>query len=373
MPDITVMIVDDAEDNRMLQRMLLEEDYTVVEAVSGEDCIKQVDSSVPDLILLDVNMLGMNGYDTCIYLRKQSQTANIPIIFVSALFKPEERLQGYEAGANDYLTKPINGNELIERVKYHLESYIKIVKVQKQAKDSINAALKAFTYSNETNQVINFIKLSQEIKTLEYMGKKVCLVAEKFSLNACAYVVGAKQPFVNCEPDSLEAKMLNKVKLSHERITHMGVRTIIKGDKITLLIKNMPVCDESRYGRIVDHLAVLVSICDGRLVTLQAQEDLKNNRILLERVLVETQEKIKYFNQRAIHHDDEVNEIVAHFIRKLGSKLLTLGLDDDQESALMALAYKAAEKIVGSIESTKEFERELGMVFEDFYAILDNT
>ena len=115
MPNITVMIVDDAEDNRMLQRMLLEDHYNVVEAVSGEDCIKQIEHAVPDLILLDVNMLEMNGYETCMHLRKQTKTANTPIIFVSALYKPEERLQGYEAGADDYLTKPIDGEKLLER------------------------------------------------------------------------------------------------------------------------------------------------------------------------------------------------------------------------------------------------------------------
>lgn len=374
MSKFTVMIVDDAEDNRMLQRMLLEEHYEVVEAVSGEDCIKQMESAIPDLILLDVNMLDMNGYQTCIHLRKQEKTANTPIIFVSALFKPEERLQGYEAGADDYLTKPIDGEKLLERVNFHLESHVEIVKVQQQAKDSMNVALEAMTYSSEIGQLIDFVKQSQEVKSLEAMGKKVCQAAEEFSLNACAYVVGAQQPFANCEPDSLEAKVLEKARLSKERIIHIGIRTIVKSDQIALLIKNMPIDDESRYGRIKDHLAVLVSICDGRLMALQAQQDLANQRSsVLGRVIIVTEEKLKRFNQKIIEHDDEVRDIMTNMLTELESKLFSLGLDEDQEATLMTLAYRATEQLEQSRESTKELEKELGVVLEGLYEILANT
>jgi len=374
MPNITVMIVDDAEDNRMLQRMLLEDHYNVAEAVSGEDCITQIEHAVPDLILLDVNMLEMNGYETCMHLRKQTKTANTPIIFVSALYKPEERLQGYEAGADDYLTKPIDGEKLLERVNYHLESHVEIVKVQKQAKDSMNVALEAMTYSSEIGQLIDFVKQSQEVKTLEGLGEKVCKAADEFSLNACAYVVGAKNPFANCERDSLEAKVLEKARLSSERIIHIGIRTIVKSDQISLLIKNMPIDDESRYGRIKDHLAVLVSICDGRLLALQAQQDLASQRSsVLGRVIIVTEEKLKQFNEKIIQHDDEVRKIMEGMITELESILFSLGLDEDQEATLMALAYRATEKLEGSRESTKELESELGVVLEGLYEILGST
>lgn len=374
MSDITIMIVDDAEDNRALQRMLLEDHYTVVEAVSGEDCIKQVEASVPDLILLDVNMLGMNGYDTCIHLRKQEKTANLPIIFVSALFKPEERLQGYEAGADDYLTKPIDGEKLLERVNFHLESHVEIVNAQKQAKDSMNVALEAMTYSSEIGQLIDFVKQSQQVKSLEEMGQKVCSAAEEFSLNACAYVVGARQPFAGCDPDSLEAKVLEKARLSSERIINIGIRTIVKSDQIALLIKNMPVDDESRYGRIKDHLAVLVSICDGRLMALQAQQELANQRSsVLGRVITVTEEKLKQFNEKIIEHDDEVRLIMSNMLTELEAKLFSLGLDEDQEATLMALAYRATEQLDSSRESTKQLEKDLGIVLEGLYEILGNT
>jgi CheY-like chemotaxis protein len=374
MTDITVMIVDDAEDNRLLQRMILEDHYTIVEAVSGEDCIEKVKKVVPDIILLDVNMLGLNGYDTCIHLRKQAATATVPIIFVSAMYKPEERLQGYESGGDDYITKPIDGETLLSRVQYHLESQLEIVKAKEQAKNSMNVALEAMTYSSEIGQLIDFVKQSQVVKTLEEMGEKVCAAAADFGLHACAYVVGASRPYSGCESDSLEAKVLNKSLLSNERIINIGVRTIVKSDQISVLIKNMPTDDESRYGRVKDHLAVLVSICDGRLMALQAQKDLAGQRgAVLGRVIRVTEEKLKEFNGKIIKHDDEVREIMLTMITELESILFSLGLDDDQEKILMALAYRANEQLDQSRGSTKELERELGIVLEGLYEILSST
>lgn len=374
MTDITIMIVDDAEDNRMLQRMILEESYRVIEAVSGEDCVEQVESEVPDLILLDVNMLGMDGYEVCTHLRKQASTSNTPIIFVSALYKPEERLKGYEVGADDYIAKPIDGEKLLARVKYHLESHLEIVEAQKNAKDSMNVALEAMTYSSEIGQLINFVKQSQDIKSLEEMGEKVCQAADEFGLSACAYVFGADNPYACCESDSLEAKVLEKTKFSHERIINIGVRTIVKSDQMALLIKNMPTDDESRYGRIKDHLAVLVSISDGRLMALQAQKDLASQRSsVLGRVILVTEDKLKDFNEKIIQHDDEVREIMSDMLTELESKLFSLGLDEDQETTLMALAYRTTEQLEQSRESTKELEKELGIVLEGLYEILNSS
>ncbi|MEO0443232.1 MAG: response regulator [Pseudomonadota bacterium] len=374
MSDITVMIVDDAEDNRMLQRMILEEHYTVVEAVSGEDCVEQASKSVPDIILLDVNMLGMNGYEVCTHLRKQHDTANTPIIFVSAMFKPEERLHGYEVGADDYIVKPIDGEKLLDRVRHHLESHLEIVKVQQEAKNSMNVALEAMTYSSEIGQLIDFVKQSQDVNSLEELGDRVCQAAEEFNLNACAFVNGADRPYASCDPDSLEAKVLDKAKDSTERIINIGVRTIVKSDQIALLIKNMPTDDESRYGRIKDHLAVLISICDGRLMALQAQKELATQRSsVLGKVIVVTEEKLQEFNKKVIKHDEEVREIMMNMIAELESKLFRLGLDEDQEATLMALAYKANEQLDESRESTKQLENELGVVLEGLYQILENT
>ena len=370
----TVMIVDDADDNRMLQKMILEEHYDIVEAESGEECIEKVGDVTPDIILLDVNMLHMNGYETCTHLRKQRKTSSTPIIFVSAMYKPEERLAGYEAGADDYLVKPIDGEKLLERVNYHLQSQQEIVSAQQQAKDSMNVALEAMTYSSEIGQLLDFVKESQDIKSMEEMGEKLCEAADKFGLNSCAYVVGAQNPYAYCDADSLEARVLDKARHSPENIINIGIRTIVKSDQVALLIKNMPTDDENRYGRIKDHLAVLIRICDGIFMSLQTQKELATQRTsVLGRVITVTEKKLEDFNDKIVAHDENVRNIMLGMINELESRLFSMGLDEDQEAELMSMAYNANEKLNESREATKALERELGVVLEGLYEILSSS
>ncbi len=112
-PQPLIFIVDDAADNRLLLHSLLKDKYRLLEADSGEQCMKLLEQEEPDLILLDVSMPGISGYNTCIAIRKQAKSKNTPVIFVSAKDSIEERLEGFEAGADDYLTKPVDGTLLL--------------------------------------------------------------------------------------------------------------------------------------------------------------------------------------------------------------------------------------------------------------------
>ena len=119
-----ILIVDDNSDNIELMSQILEDDYSLITANSGKSCIELALSEQPNLILLDVNMPEMDGYETMRFLKKNDATKNIPVIFVSAYYTDSERIvKGLEQGAFDYLTKPVDENivlakvHVIERIK----------------------------------------------------------------------------------------------------------------------------------------------------------------------------------------------------------------------------------------------------------------
>ena len=113
-----ILVVDDIDANIKLLRVKLEaEYYEVITAISGEAAIELACHEQPDLILLDVMMPGLSGYETCQCLKEDASTRHIPIILVTALDGREDRLQGLEAGADDFLTKPIDDVLLMARVK----------------------------------------------------------------------------------------------------------------------------------------------------------------------------------------------------------------------------------------------------------------
>ena len=112
-----VLVVDDEEQNRSLLRDPLEaRGYEIVEAENGLQALQKVAERPPDVILLDLMMPRMDGFEVCRRLKKDPQTAHIPILIVTALSERRERLMGIEAGANDFLNKPIDIQDVILRV-----------------------------------------------------------------------------------------------------------------------------------------------------------------------------------------------------------------------------------------------------------------
>jgi diguanylate cyclase (GGDEF)-like protein len=116
-----ILIVDDKPENlRLLFKLLSEQRYTVHPAASADVALAFLKHNVPDLILLDIRMPGMDGYELCRMFKKQPATCDIPVIFLSAEHQIEEKSKAYACGGIDYITKPFQEEEVLLRVKTHL-------------------------------------------------------------------------------------------------------------------------------------------------------------------------------------------------------------------------------------------------------------
>jgi adenylate cyclase len=120
---LRILVIDDNRENITLVRDVLEvADYAVIEAYSGQTGLAMSLSEQPDLILLDVNMPGMDGFEVCRQLKAEEDTHHIPVIMLTAQSDVESRVTGIESGADDYLTKPFSPRELLVRVERSLRS-----------------------------------------------------------------------------------------------------------------------------------------------------------------------------------------------------------------------------------------------------------
>ena len=150
--DYKILIVDDVVSNVLLLKILLtNEKFQVCTASNGNMCIEQAKKEKPDLILLDVMMPDISGFDTAVILKKDPETQEIPIIFLTALNNPSDLVKGFQVGANDFLTKPFNKEELVMRVMHQIQ----LVSPDVVGEEIFNLLDKANRESEETHDLLD--------------------------------------------------------------------------------------------------------------------------------------------------------------------------------------------------------------------------
>lgn len=134
-----VLVVDDNPQNLKVLGNVLKEskDYSLAFAMSGEEALEYTKKIIPDMILLDVMMPGMNGFEVCEKLAACPETEDVPVIFITAKSEPEDIVKGFNVGGVDYVTKPFNEAELLVRINTHMEL--------KQARDLLEEKNKELT------------------------------------------------------------------------------------------------------------------------------------------------------------------------------------------------------------------------------------
>lgn len=184
-----ILVVDDEQPNIELYEMVLSDDYEVASANSGELALEKIGSFKPDLVLLDIVLPDMSGLDVCKTLRSNVEHALLKILFVSGKNSLEERLEGYEVGADDYITKPVEVDELIAKVRV----YSKLRKIEEVDlyKNTFMSLMKHETIT-PLNAVIGFSDLlmdgdisAQEkeyVKEINRAGKNLHKKIEKILL-----------------------------------------------------------------------------------------------------------------------------------------------------------------------------------------------
>lgn len=122
MDKIKILLVDDEDFNFELLTLSLGERYEIVYAATGQEALQKTIECGPDVLLLDVCMPGLDGYDTCRLLKNTPETNRVPIIMLSGLETETDKKEGFAAGCDDYITKPFDMSDLIEKIERYSKS-----------------------------------------------------------------------------------------------------------------------------------------------------------------------------------------------------------------------------------------------------------
>ena len=265
---INILVVDDNKANvDLLDALLSSRGYTLFKAYSGEDALRMVEDVSPHVILLDVMMPKMDGYEVCRRLKEKDTTRFIPVIMLTALSDIDDKIKGIEAGADDFISKPFQRPELLARVK----SLVRVKNLLEELEDARNVIFSlALTldfndpYTHGHSQRVSclaaklagFLGLSyQEVNNIRDAGLlhdigKVAtdkgVLHKAGALNAMEYEHVKQHPVVGekiCSPLKFARPLLPIIRSHHERFNGTGYPDGLAGDNIPLGAKIIGIAD----------------------------------------------------------------------------------------------------------------------------------
>jgi len=363
---INVLAIDDDKFiQKVITRSLNSDTLVVRTANDGESGIEEAIRNVPDLILLDVEMPGINGYETCIRLRELDETKNIPIIFLSSHSSLQERMQGYEVGADDYLVKPFEKENLLVRVNILVKYHNEREELRSQYELAHNNAITALTGAGELGLAIHFLEKSHSYHAINDLAQGLLESTEQLSIECCAMIVEQDQLLwyssENTTISPLEKELIEMCD-KEARFLDFGNRTIINYPKVSLLVKNMPLDDMDRYGRIKDLLPLLLSSANAKINALITQEALIKQSSHLFDSFRKIRNSLFYLGSTIVKNRNDSTEIMNALTQELNCDLLRMGLEEDQEAYLLNRIDTALENVMEEMDAGLEIRQAISFI-----------
>jgi len=254
-----IMAIDDTPYNlEVLKIILMDMDVEIKCMESGIDAIESIKERIPDLILLDIMMPIMDGYEVCKVLKDKSETNTIPIIFLSALDDVESKVKAFELGGIDYITKPFNTLEVIARVKTHLKLYFMLEEMNTLLRESFH----------ELYTPLGLIKSSLALQELE-KGDSEHLQNIKVSVHSLHSIYEDMYYSIKKEVRSYPSKWIDLEQFIQERIKIFQPEMTFKNLKFNMILKmDSPMINinQTELERLMDNLlsnAIKYSQQDG--------------------------------------------------------------------------------------------------------------
>ncbi len=368
MPSKILVIDDDKFIHKVITRSLEPVGFTISCSLDGDSGIAEALKYKPNIILLDVEMPGANGYEVCQRIKAHDDLKGVAIVFLSSQSTLRERLQGYEVGADDYLTKPFEKEHLIARLKvlskYQAERSELTTKYQLAQK----TALSALTGTSEISIVMQFMEKTIRHNSLDDVISGLIDTTNKFSIDCCICIPNDSGPNIWHSSDGAVSpieKELVEMSDPSKRFMDFGCRTVVNYHPVKMLVKNMPLEDMDRYGRLKDLLPVLLSIVNTKLSSIKTYIALIDQSKDLQFSFTDIRKNLFTLASTIVDNRGLSKKLSESAVQELNMKLMGMGLEAEQETYLLELIEASFSDTLKAIDMGEQLRNSFSFILDN--------
>lgn len=272
-----VLVVDDDRTWQVFLFAALQDTFVLKSAYDGEQGLQIAKESMPDCILLDINMPGRNGYEICKELKSDPITNSIPVIFLSSKTSLQEKIQGFEMGAEDYLVKSAEADLLKAKIVRAIQQYHEKKVMDEKVNAAQTAAFEALSGSADLGRCLRYVERTYSMSSFETLAAGLFQTMGEFGLRSSLMFITSDGPIFFSQGSQDMSPLEKEMFLaSHKqgRFCDYGYRTFCNFNLVSMLIKNMPLDQPERYGRIKDTIPWVLGATDGKVRALNEQNAL---------------------------------------------------------------------------------------------------
>ena len=354
---LKVLSIDDDPTVQNVIRRTLGERFELLVQDCAESGIKIAKEVHPDIILMDVEMPKMNGYEACDILKTDPSTKDIPILFLSSLSDMRSRMVGFEVGAFDFLIKPFADKELIAKIDLigaHKQVESKLKHQVHEASDTAYTAIKG---SSELGLTIGFIEEIFPIQKEEELSRLMIKAFDGFDLSVSIMFLGQDGNNFYGSGDGdispLEEEVMKTIYETNKRFTDFGCRTQINYPLVSVLVKNMPLHDMDLYGRYKDVIPCILEAASNKFQNIETEKSLAKQTEALSTALSAVQKNLGVVGGHLEKNQNNMVDLLKSVLADFEEKIPALGLEDDQEQYLLSKLDQTVNQAYKIIDDTR--------------------
>jgi two-component system cell cycle response regulator len=375
-----VLVVDDILANvRLLEAKLSAEYFDVVTAMNGADALDSIQRTKPDIVLLDVMMPGIDGVEVCRQIKNNAQTHHIPVVMVTALDQPEDRIKGLEAGADDFLTKPVNDLALFCRVKslVRLKMLTDELRARSPNGETVNLMSRREDAAARPGKVLvidNRAAASERTRAALVPHHEVTVIDDPLTAVMHAAETRYELIIINLDMDNIDGLRLCSQLKSLERTRQTPILIVVAPDDHQRLLRALDMGVNDYLIRPIDKLELLAR-ANTQIRRCRYTDQLRSH-VQATMELAVTDPLTGLYNRR--YMENQTAALVEHAINR-GKSLALLALDVDHFKAVNdENGHPVGDRVLQELASRlKQSIRNIDMICriggEEFVIVLPNT